>query len=97
MSVQRFLQLEDVLEPLNSLDSDKNDVEIIVLPPDVGELTDKNKEEENKVNTCEIILNDIPLGLWVLELQTVSSLNRTGSSVSTAKSGKRLKDSSHLR
>ncbi|GFT10908.1 hypothetical protein TNCV_1944981 [Trichonephila clavipes] len=60
MSVQRFLMLEEALQLLNSSDSDESDVEIAVLPPDATELTDEDEEDDNEVNTGEIIMNDVP-------------------------------------
>ncbi|GFW68339.1 hypothetical protein TNCV_2263291 [Trichonephila clavipes] len=53
-------QLEEALESLNSLDSDEIDVEIAALPPDAGELTDKDEVNTGILlltgyhsNTCE--------------------------------------------
>ncbi|GFW98890.1 hypothetical protein TNCV_4655171 [Trichonephila clavipes] len=74
MSAQRFLKLEEALELLNSLDSDKSDVEIAVLPPDARELTVEDEGDENEVNNGEINVNDVP-SVWRLELEIVSSLN----------------------
>ncbi|GFU67549.1 hypothetical protein TNCV_3239961 [Trichonephila clavipes] len=71
MSVQRFLKLEEALELLSSLDSDEIDFEIAVLPPDASELTDEDEGDENEVNTDEILLKTIFLGLWGLGLEIV--------------------------
>ncbi|GFW19040.1 hypothetical protein TNCV_253701 [Trichonephila clavipes] len=65
MSVQRFLELEEALDSLNSLDSDKSDVEINVLQPDAIERTDEDKKGRERVNTCKIVINNIPVSLGV--------------------------------
>ncbi|GFW56061.1 hypothetical protein TNCV_374671 [Trichonephila clavipes] len=49
ISVEGFLRLEEVLELLNSLNSDDIDVEIAVLPPNVSELIDEDEGNENEV------------------------------------------------
>lgn len=47
MLIKMFLNLEEALELLNSLDLYESDVEITMLPPDVSEITE---EEEDDVN-----------------------------------------------
>ncbi|GFQ78324.1 hypothetical protein TNCT_410661 [Trichonephila clavata] len=51
MSVQRFMKLEETLEFLSSLNSDESDFEIVVLLPDISELTDEDEGDEDEVNT----------------------------------------------
>ncbi|GFX23359.1 hypothetical protein TNCV_4936741 [Trichonephila clavipes] len=65
MSVQRFLNLQESLEFLNSLDSDEIDFEIALLPTDASELTDEDEWNENDVNSREITENDVPGSLVV--------------------------------
>ncbi|GFR20986.1 hypothetical protein TNCT_686371 [Trichonephila clavata] len=86
MSVQRFLRLEEALELLNSSDSDESDIEIAVLPPDVNEITDENKGDQNEINTSEILVNDIPGSLEVRTGDNFQPELSTSSSVLTMKS-----------
>ncbi|GFV56577.1 hypothetical protein TNCV_1803861 [Trichonephila clavipes] len=88
--------LEEALELFNSLDSDENDVEIDVLLPDASELTDEDEGNENKVNTGEIIVNDVPGCLEVRAGDSFQPKAFTSSGCSTTKSRKKLKDTSHF-
>ncbi|GFS65175.1 hypothetical protein TNCV_2331 [Trichonephila clavipes] len=56
MSVQKFLKSEEVLELLNSLDSNESDIYIAVLP-DISELTDE-EGDDNEVNTTDVANED---------------------------------------
>ncbi|GFX00921.1 hypothetical protein TNCV_4578871 [Trichonephila clavipes] len=69
MSVQKFLKLEEALDLLNSLDSDKSDIEISVLPAiiaalaDITGLTDE-EGDDNKVNTTDYHSNICERDYW---------------------------------
>ncbi|GFU97531.1 hypothetical protein TNCV_4764381 [Trichonephila clavipes] len=67
MSVQRFLNLEDALELLNILDSEKSKIEIDVLP-DISELFDE-EVDVNEVNTKTF--DDVDPQDWLAELHSI--------------------------
>ncbi|GFX85692.1 hypothetical protein TNCV_2470941 [Trichonephila clavipes] len=56
-------------------EKDESDVEIVKLQPDASEKNDGDEEDENEVNTGEIIVNDVPGYLEVRTAEVVSSPN----------------------
>ncbi|GFV30990.1 hypothetical protein TNCV_4014241 [Trichonephila clavipes] len=99
MLVQRFLKLDEVSGPFNSLDSIESDVEIAMLPP---ELTDEDEGDGYEVNSGEIIVTgDLLYDVFgcLGGVRTGDSFHPevfTSSGCSTTKNRKKLKYTSHF-
>ncbi|GFW67263.1 hypothetical protein TNCV_2698731 [Trichonephila clavipes] len=82
MSLQRILKLEEVLELLNSLDSDESDIEIAVLF-DASAQTDEHKGKENEVNTLDMAIVNARIIHKSINKNKIRNLNELRRAVTT--------------